>query len=189
MTAYSFQFNLFPVMNSMKSKSNIDGIRSVYYALLMAMGIYITLSVLSIYTFGSSLQADVLDNVNEEVDHEWESMMLRIAFVIVIVCHIPYIFFSAKEAMLIIIDEWDRKSISTSLDKQLLNHNVHQSLDEKGDDATEEKKEEVAYLSMNKTYYYLATILIYLFEIFMATLVKDLGIVFQFAAAISGSSI
>lgn len=69
MTAYSFQFNLFPVMNSMKSKSNVDSIRSVYYALLMAMGIYITLSVLSIYTFGSSLQADVLDNVNEEVDH------------------------------------------------------------------------------------------------------------------------
>jgi amino acid permease len=108
MTAYSFQFNLFPVMNSMKAKSNVEGIKSVYYALLMAMGIYITLSVLSIYTFGSSLQADVLDNVNEEVEHEWESMVLRIAFVIVIVCHIPYIFFSAKEAMLIIIDEWDR---------------------------------------------------------------------------------
>jgi len=108
MTAYSFQFNLFPVMNSMKAKANVEGIKSVYYALLMAMGIYITLSVLSIYTFGSSLQADVLDNVNEEVDHEWESMVLRIAFVIVIVCHIPYIFFSAKEAMLIIIDEWDR---------------------------------------------------------------------------------
>jgi hypothetical protein len=42
---------------------------------------------------------------------------------------------------------------------------------------------------MNKTYYYLATIAIYIFEIILATVVKDLGIVFQFAAAISGSSI
>ena len=131
MTAYSFQFNLFPVMSSMKSKSNVEGIKSVYYALGMAMGIYIALSVLSIYTFGSSLQADVLDNVNEEIDHEWESILLRIAFVIVILCHIPYIFFSAKEAMLIIIDEWDRKSISTSLDKKLLNHNIDLNNDEK----------------------------------------------------------
>lgn len=189
MTAYSFQFNLFPVMSSMKNKTNSEGIKSVYYALLMAMGIYITLSVLSIYTFGSSLQSDVLDNVNEEVDHQWESILLRIAFVIVIVCHIPYIFFSAKEAMLIIIDEWDRKSISTGLDKQLLNHNMHKSQNEDQDDATNKKKEEVAYLSMNKTYYYVATIAIYSFEILLATLVKDLGIVFQFAAAISGSSI
>jgi len=115
----------------MKSKSNVEGIKSVYYALGMAMGIYIALSVLSIYTFGSSLQADVLDNVNEEIDHEWESILLRIAFVIVILCHIPYIFFSAKEAMLIIIDEWDRKSISTSLDKKLLNHNIDLNNDEK----------------------------------------------------------
>jgi len=42
---------------------------------------------------------------------------------------------------------------------------------------------------MNKTYYYSATIAIYIFEIILATVVKDLGIVFQFAAAISGSSI
>ena len=42
---------------------------------------------------------------------------------------------------------------------------------------------------MKKTYYFGATITIYCLEILLATLVKDLGIVFQFAAAISGSSI
>ena len=120
MTAYSFQFNLFPVAASMKVKTNSSATKAVYYALLMAMGIYIVLSILSIYTFGSSLQPDVLDNVNEEVNHDWESITLRIAFIIVIVCHIPYVFFSAKEAMLIIVDEWDRSSISHKLNQKVL---------------------------------------------------------------------
>lgn len=86
------------------------------------MGIYITLSVLSIYTFGSSLDPDVIRNVSLERNHEWESITLRLAFAIVIICHIPYVFFSSKEALLILIDEWDRKSISTSLSEQLLDY-------------------------------------------------------------------
>jgi hypothetical protein len=76
------------------------------------MLLYITLSVLSIYTFGSSLHPDVINNVSTEINHDWESITLRIAFAIVIICHIPYVFFSGKEALLILIDEWDRKSIS-----------------------------------------------------------------------------
>jgi hypothetical protein len=100
----------------MKGRSKNDGIKSIILALGMAMVVYISLSILSIYTFGSKLQADVIINVSNEVNHKWESITLRIAFAIVIICHILYLFFSGKEAMLILIDEWDRKSISKSLD-------------------------------------------------------------------------
>ena len=72
------------------------------------MLIYISLSILSIYTFGSRLDADVINNVSNEINHKWESITLRVAFAIVIVCHILYLFFSGKEAMLILIDELDR---------------------------------------------------------------------------------
>ncbi len=121
MTAYGFQQNLFPVIQSMKSKKNEDSIKAVTMALGYSMVIYIALSVLTIYTFGSILKPDIIDNVGDEINHDWESALLRIAFAIVIVCHIPYVFFAGKESFLILIDEYDRQSISKALDNSLLN--------------------------------------------------------------------
>jgi hypothetical protein len=40
-------------------------------------------------------------------------------FAILLACHIPYLFFSGKEALLIIIDEIMNKSISQQLESSL----------------------------------------------------------------------
>lgn len=117
-TAYSFQFNLFPVLSSLKTKTYNNGIKAVVLALGISMVIYMALSILSIYTFGSALKPNLLDNVGHV--STWESISLRIAFGIVIISHIPFIFFAGKGAFLDMIDEWDRRSTSQTLDEKLL---------------------------------------------------------------------
>lgn len=112
--------------------------KAVFTALLIAMMIYISLSILSIYTFGSQVRPDVMDNVGEG-RHEWESITLRVAFFIVIICHIPFVFFSSKEAFLILIDELDRKSISEALDRKLLSLPSSPVLTESSEDSNSKK--------------------------------------------------
>ncbi len=47
----------------------------------------------------------------------------------------------------------------------------------------------MAYHSMNRKYYIGATILVYIVELLVAIIVSDVGIVFQFGAALAGSSV
>jgi hypothetical protein len=53
-----------------------------------------------------------------------ENYVMQFLFLIILACHIPYLFFSGKEAILIIIDEVMRKSISLVLSKKLLQENA-----------------------------------------------------------------
>merc|ERR1712195_451831 len=92
--------------------------------LLLTGCIYFAVAVVSILMFGTEIESSVLLNIGEEKDLNsfplgshgfWESYIVQISFMIVIACHIPFIFFSGKEGLRIIIDELDRKSISSAL--------------------------------------------------------------------------
>ena len=69
----------------------------------LSLLIYVSLGILSIYIFGSDLESSVLKNVDEEKNVY--SYIIRVAFLLVLACHIPYIFFPTKESFLIIVDE------------------------------------------------------------------------------------
>lgn len=162
-------------------------------ALLLSMVVYIALSVLSIFTFGSALKPDLIDNVGEEIDHDFESIVLRAAFAIVIVCHIPYVFFAGKESLLVLIDEIDRRSISSSLDKTLNESRNHNMITAPMSPETHNRhtlaEQLMAYHNMNRVYYYGGTLIVYIIPLILAIIVTDVGIIFQFGAALSGSSV
>jgi hypothetical protein len=87
-------------------------------ALLLAFLIYICVGIACLYEFGTDLTSNVLDNVDEEVG-SIISYIIRFSFLIVLACHIPYIFFTGKEAILILILETTDQTMSKALELTL----------------------------------------------------------------------
>ena len=90
------------------------------YGLGLTSAIYFILSIVSVYMFGTEIQSSVLLNIGNARTRDdgkafWEAYIVQVAFSILLVCHIPFIFFSGKEGLLIVLDELDRKSISNAL--------------------------------------------------------------------------
>jgi len=78
----------------------------------------------SIYIYGKQCgdYSSVLKNIELECKGKecpWQSLVVRIMFIVVVACHIPFMFFAGKEGVLIILDELDRKSISKALEDKL----------------------------------------------------------------------
>jgi amino acid permease len=124
LVAYSYQQNVFPIFSSLKNKTNEEYRKVGWYGLLTTFCIYIAVAVISILMFGKYIESSVLDNIGLEYVNNieegatnkfFEAYVVQISFMIVIACHIPFIFFSGKEGLCILIDELDRKSISNAL--------------------------------------------------------------------------
>lgn len=121
MLAYSYQQNVFPIFSELKNKTNVEYQKVSATGLPITMTIYFAVGVICTLMFGSHLQSSVLLNIGEathkgtEDKYFWEGYICQICFAAVLCCHIPFIFFSGKEAMLIVIDEIQRKSISNAL--------------------------------------------------------------------------
>ena len=75
------------------------------------------LGVPAVFMFGSSVQLSVLTNVNEQ--DNIMSYIIRVTFLVILACHIPYIFFVVKESTLIMVEEYLRGSISNEIQGKL----------------------------------------------------------------------
>ena len=91
--------------------------------LFLTGSVYWCVGIICSLMFGASLESSVLIDIGEarhkEADQAddsfWEGYICQISFMIVLACHVPFVFFSGKEATLILIDEIMRKSISNAL--------------------------------------------------------------------------
>ena len=119
MLAYSYQQNVYLIFSSLKNKTNEEYKKVNLYGTALTAVIYFLLALVSIYMFGTELKTQVLLNIGDAKTPDgkafWEAYIVQISFSVVLLCHIPFIFTSGKEGLLIIIDEILRKSISNAL--------------------------------------------------------------------------
>lgn len=80
----------------------------------MSTSLYLTVGILTLYVFGTDVHTSFMDNIALQVS--LSSYIIRFTFIVVLICHIPYVFFSGKESVLICIDEIRRQSMSEALD-------------------------------------------------------------------------
>ena len=121
MLAYSYQQNVFPIYSELKVKTNETYSNVSKLALPLTGSIYFAVGIICALMYGAGLESSVLLNIGNSRHKDdlskgfWEAYICQISFMVVLMCHIPFIFFSGKEALLTVIDEIQRKSISNAL--------------------------------------------------------------------------
>lgn len=76
--------------------------------------IYVIIGFVAIFAFGEALKPDIMQDISNKKDKDWMDYTLMVLFMIIAAMHIPIVFFVGKEAILIIVDELMRRSISTA---------------------------------------------------------------------------
>ena len=115
--AFSYQTCVFPAYTAMQDKSTDRFLISSGITLVFCAFVYIALGLICLAMFGSELQSNVLLNMSTRPGYA--SIFIRLIFSLVLVAHIPYVFFSVKEAYLVLIDEIWHKSVSEKLEAKI----------------------------------------------------------------------
>ena len=68
------------------------------FSMGFAFVIYVWMMFSGLYTFGTSIQGDVLDSLGDI--SSWESFVLRSIFALIMLTHTPFVFFIGKESVL-----------------------------------------------------------------------------------------
>ena len=126
MLSYTYQQNVYMLYSSLKNKTKEEFMRVNWYGNIVTGVFYIVFAVASVFMFGQGLDIMILNNIGAARTPSggafWEALIVQISFAIVLLCHTPFVFCSGKEALLIVIDEVMRKSISNALWHKLQNN-------------------------------------------------------------------
>ena len=85
---------------------------------MMALGFcfvaYIIFSSLAILTYGKDLNPNIFENIKK--DQGIISILLRCLFMVIFMCNITFVFFPAKECLLVLLQELLYHNISRDLE-------------------------------------------------------------------------
>ena len=112
--AYSFQFMVFPAYTELEDRSNDRFAWSSAISILIYTTALISTGLVSVFLFGKELKPDLLDNVATR--KSGVSIFLRTVYCLILMFHLPYIFFTVKEYTLVMYDEFMSRSLSQHLE-------------------------------------------------------------------------
>jgi len=98
LTSYGFIVNLFPVAQQMREYTYPNVMKAVWIALCFCFCSYLILSYLAQNLFGTEIEMSLFDNLKE--DSGVLSVGIRLLFLIIFLCNIPYLFFPGKISIL-----------------------------------------------------------------------------------------
>jgi hypothetical protein len=87
----------------MRVKSNRNGIKASFFALIFCLFIYLGFSFLAYGSYGNEIDPNIFENIKR--DPGLFSIILRCLFLLIFMCNIVYIFMIGKECFLNIIQE------------------------------------------------------------------------------------
>eukprot|EP00347_Sterkiella_histriomuscorum_P001964 403369990 len=192
LTAYGFVMNFYPTFSQLDKKTNTNGYAASIIALLFSFIVYMLFSILASEIYGENIQPTLFDNLQYETNVA--SYFIRVIFLAIFICNMPFAFLPGKECLLSMIEEYRNNTISKQIAhsikiKQQQDSNYQELKDE------EEEKEQVQYKNgaqiakeMPNKIYFSVTIILFTFQMVCAMLVDDITIVFGFFAAISESA-
>ena len=183
---YGFEAAFFPAFQSLKEKTNANGIKATINAFLFSMTMYIIIALLSLLKFGDSWKGDILENVNELTGAI--PMIINIIFLIIVMMQVPIKIFVGKEAILIIIDECLRKSYSQKPRKIMDTSSYYLKSDFKSEKKSADK-EGKEYLTMNPIIFYGVSIVLYALIVFLSWILTDVTLVFGIVGALTDTII
>ena len=117
LTSYGFLLNFYPIYSSLDKRTNSNGIKATGSALIFCFIVYISFSFLGIASYGESINPNIFDNIKTE--NTGSSYFIRILFLGIFLCNLPFVFLPGKEALLIIIDEYRNRSMSKMMEKRI----------------------------------------------------------------------
>lgn len=173
LSAFNYSFSEFPLYRAFAMSNAYDPTTQMLKACGICMGqttiIYIISGILAVYAFGSHLQTSVLDNIGAE--ESFLGTTVQLLFLLLLICHIPYIFRLVKEGGITCVDEIRHGYLSDSIAKKLQGLPVPSHESRHADDHT------------------FIVLLLYSIVLLVACLTQNLAAIFDYigAFAISGN--
>ena len=116
--AFATQFIVFPTYTELERKSTERFSTVSIISVVLLSTAYLATAVCGLLIFGAATTPDLLENVatkNGQV-----SLIIRLAYIVVLLFHIPYVFFAVKEYSLVMYDELQNRCLSIHLEEKLI---------------------------------------------------------------------